>query len=92
MFIQRSLPGGIAVLFHNDAIIILTLKRFSGRFEDICRGCNASIKLKTKEVHKHFEDVCKSLEDSWKVLFKTSCVLTLLGHNKGFRTSLKSPV
>ena len=44
----------IVVVFHHDAIMILTLKRFSGRFEDVCRGPDASIKLKPEEVHKQF--------------------------------------
>ena len=31
----------IAVVFYYYAIMILTLKRFSGRFEDVCKGPDA---------------------------------------------------
>ena len=78
-------------VFHYDAIMILTLKRFSGRFEDVYRSPDASIKLKTEEVQSSFDDVCRSFEDSLEVVLETPCVLTLLGHNKGFKTSLKGP-
>ena len=44
----------VVVVFHYYAIMILTLKRFSGRFEDVCKGPDASIKLKPEEVQKRF--------------------------------------
>ena len=44
----------IVVVFHYYSIIILTLKMFLGRLENVCRGPDASIKLKIEEVHKQF--------------------------------------
>ena len=44
----------VVVVFHHDVIMILTLNEFSGCFEDICKGPDASTKLKTEEVHKQF--------------------------------------
>ena len=44
----------IVVVIHYYAMMILTLKRFSGRFGGVCRGPDASIKLKTEEVQKKF--------------------------------------
>ena len=44
----------IVVVFYHDAFMILTLKRFSGGFEDVCRGPDPGIQLKTEEVHKQF--------------------------------------
>ena len=44
----------VVVVFHYYAIMILRLKRFSERLEDVCRGPDASIELKIEEVHKKF--------------------------------------
>ena len=44
----------VVVVFHHDVNMILTLKRFSGRFEDVCRGPDASKREETEEVHKQF--------------------------------------
>ena len=42
------------VVFHCHAIMILALKRFSERFEGVCRSPDASIRMKNEEVHKQF--------------------------------------
>ena len=47
------------VVIHCNAIMILTLKRFSGCFEDVCRSPDASIRVKTDEVYKQFSRCLK---------------------------------
>ena len=46
---------------------------------------------KLKRFTSSLEGVCRSFEDSLEVVLETPCVLTLLGDNKGFKTSLKGP-